>query len=193
MNRLGRLVAAVVVGGILLGTAAAALRWAAYRLYPLPYRDVLVREGARWGEDPLLLAAIIRVESKWDPAATSQRGARGLMQMMPETGAWVARRLNWPSFQPELLYQPEACIALGATYFDYLRSQFGGSEVLALAAYNGGQGRVRAWLADRVWTGESASLGQIPVPETRDFVRRVLTDHRRYRMLYDATGRPRWP
>lgn len=192
VSRLGRLMAGVVLAGALLGTALQGARWLTYRLYPFPYRETVVREARARGEDPLMLAAIIRVESKWDPGATSRKGARGLMQVMPETGDWAAGRLGLAGYHADQLYAPEVSIRIGSWYFDHLQGVFGGSQVLALAAYNGGTGRVKEWLAGQEWSGEWTQIDRIPYPETRDFVRRVLTDYRRYRMLYDADGNPRW-
>ncbi len=163
-----------------------------YQSYPLHYRDAVVQRASQYGLDPFLLAAVIQVESRWNPAATSPRGARGLLQVMPGTGEWAARQLGIPDFSADLLYSPEYSAWVGSWYLSYLLRDFGGDEVLALAAYNGGQAHVRQWLADAEWTGERATLEQIPFAETREFIRRVQVARVRYRLLYRPDGTPRF-
>ena len=163
-----------------------------YHLYPLYHRDAVVQRASQYNLDPFLLAAVIQVESRWNPAATSPRGARGLLQVMPDTGAWAASQLGIPDFSADLLYSPEYSAWVGSWYLGYLVRDFGGDEVLALAAYNGGQAHVRQWLADAEWTGERATLEQIPFAETREFIRRVQAARARYRLLYRPNGTPRF-
>jgi soluble lytic murein transglycosylase len=172
---------ALVVGlavGVYFG-GRALIRW----YYPLHYRSILVQQASAHGLDPYLVAAVIRTESGFKPDATSSRGARGLMQIMPETGEWAARQLRLP-FSPEMLYEPEYNIRLGCWYLASLRDEFGGDLVLSLAAYNAGRSNVKRWLDERQWTGESHRLDQIPFPETRHYVAKVLRDVERYRMIY---------
>lgn len=155
-----------------------------YRLYPFNHREAIFRHAQANDLDPFLVAAVIRVESKFNPDATSGRGARGLMQLMPDTGRWVAEKLNVKDFRPESLYDPDANIRFGTWYLAELRRQFSGDIILALAAYNGGEGNVQRWLNNQQWTGEHSTLEQIPFKETREFVARVLTDFERYQRLY---------
>lgn len=185
---LGALLVLVALGAVALGVT----RFVVYQLYPLPYQALVLQQARAYGQDPLFLAAVVRVESKWDPRAVSSRGARGLMQIMPETGLWAAGKLGMRDFHPDQLYRPEVNLRIGAWYLEYLRGQFQSDPVLALAAYNGGATHVKDWLAKSQWTGEGSSIDQIPFTETRNFVRRVLVDYRRYQWLYDAHAKPRW-
>ncbi len=184
-GRPARLLLAAAVALLALAGVAGLLRW----LYPLPYVPLIVAEAGRNGLDPLLVAAVIRVESRFRPDATSSVGARGLMQILPETGRWVAGRIGLRTFHPDQLFQPEVNVAVGTWYLAYLRTEFGGNLAAALAAYNGGRHNVRAWLKSGRWDGTVSGAGAIPFPETRYFVRAVMRDWRIYRWLY-GTPRP---
>lgn len=169
---------------ILLVIAVLALFKPTGRLfYPLPYRESVFFYAQNNGLDPLLVMAVIRTESKFYPLAESSTGARGLMQLMPETARWVAGRLKI-QFRPERLFEPEYNLRLGIWYLAYLIREFNGNLGAALAAYNGGKENVKGWLAGGIWSGNIADLKKIPFPETREFVRQVLRDYRMYRIFY---------
>lgn len=170
---------------LLAFTAVAGGRWLLYRWYPLTYEPIIQQRARENGLDPYLVAAVIRAESKFRPLAASPQGARGLMQIMPETGKWVAEQMQMP-FHADSLYDPDYNIRIGCWYLANLLKEFDGDTVLALAAYNGGRNNVRKWLDERQWTGEPHTLDQIPFPETRNYVAVVLRDHKRYLWLYGA-------
>ena len=156
--------------------------------HPLPYRDTIAFYGGVYNVDPLLIAAVIKAESDFNKKAVSVRGARGLMQIMPETGLWVARQVGEPKFDTERLFEPETNIKFGTWYLSDLSKEFNGSTVLILAAYNGGRGNVKDWLAGRTLINPEGSISQIPFPETRHYVRKVLLYHRFYSYLYKQGG-----
>jgi soluble lytic murein transglycosylase len=158
-------------------------RWLISVYYPLKYRQILFDRAREHGLDPYLVAAVVRSESGFKPTATSSQGARGLMQIMPETGEWVAKQMGLP-YSPDLLYDPDYNVRLGCWYLESLHTEFGGDTVLALAAYNGGRNNVRQWLEERRWTGEHQTLEQIPFKETRLYVAKVLKDFALYRRIY---------
>lgn len=171
----------VATGAFLaLWGAVALLRW----LYPLDHAAAIAGAAERHGLDPLLVAAVIRVESRFRPDATSSVGARGLMQILPETGRWIAARMGLKPFHPDDLFRPEVNIEVGTWYLAHLRAEFGGNLVAALAAYNGGRNNVRAWLDAGRWDGTVSRAASIPFPETRHFVRAVMRDWRIYRWIY---------
>ena len=151
---------------------------------PIPYHDTIAFYSKLHNVDPLLIAAIIKTESNFNSEAVSVRGARGLMQIMPETGLWAARQMDEPNLDPEDLFDPETNIKLGTWYLADLGKEFDGSTVLMLAAYNGGRGNVEDWLAGRTLINPEGSISQIPFPETRHYVRKVLLYHRLYGYLY---------
>lgn len=174
--------------GLLVALGAVALaglvRTGLYVLYPFPYRATVEAQAARAGLDPLLVLAVIRNESRFKPDSVSSRGARGLMQVEPATGAWIAAQ-HGADFSPDRLYDPAVNIAYGTWYLGVLQREFSGRTPAALAAYNAGLGRVRAWLRGGVWSGGAGDLSRIPYPETRHFVARVLRDWHVYRLLYE--------
>jgi len=152
--------------------------------YPLRYWESVERHAGLHQVDPLLVAAVMRVESSFDRYAISSKGARGLMQLMPETAVWAAERMGLQGFRVEHLFDPEVNIAIGVWYLASLRDQFGGDLILALAAYNGGQANVTRWLRENAWSGEFETVDDIPFPETRGYVRKVFTAYQWYQLIY---------
>ncbi len=151
-------------------------------LYPFPYREFVEKHAERHGLDPLLVAAVIREESGFDPRARSGVGARGLMQLMPRTAEWAAPKAGVRSFALEDLDDPETNIRMGCWYLAYLSRQFDGELPLMLAAYNGGEGNVARWRKAR--GHETEELLTAAFPETRRYVKRGLNTYRNYRFLY---------
>ncbi len=167
--------------------AAAAGKPVLRRLFPIPYAREMAAAAGAHNLDPFLIAALARVESRFNPQAVSPRGARGLLQVMPDTGQWIASQLGWDAFNPDWLFDPEINLRMGAWYLRALLDQFGGEPAIALAAYNAGRTRVQEWLAQGRWNGQAESLDDIPFPETRNHVRRVLSTLDAYRWLYDGS------
>lgn len=169
----------------LLIVAAGALWWGAQRLYPNPYQELITASAARHQVDPYLVLALIRNESHFNPNAESVEGALGLMQIMPETGAWIAAQME-REFESKSLLDPAVNIEMGCWYLANLNEEFASDPVVVMAAYNGGRSNVREWLDTQTWTGERHTLDQIPFPETRTYVGRVLRDEQIYRRLYQG-------
>jgi len=152
--------------------------------YPLEYREAIYQNANNFAIDPLLIAAIIRVESKFDANAQSARGARGLMQIMPETGAWVAAKIGIENYNDVMLLDPEINIKIGTWYLANLSQEFDHDLIIVLAAYNGGRGNVRKWLEKEDWDGRHETIKDIPFPETKEYIWRVLRDYERYKKIY---------
>ncbi len=159
--------------------------WLGRIFYPYPYQDLIVSEATKYHIDPFLVASIIKAESNYRPDARSVKGARGVMQIMPETGKWIASQIGMKNFREEDLDQPAFNIKLGCWYLASLYKEFQGNTVLVLAAYNGGRGNVKQWLAEKRWSGTKFELEQIPFPETRSYVNKVLKNYKIYRNLYE--------
>ena len=136
------------------------------------------------GEELPLILAVIQTESGFRQDALSPRGAVGLMQVMPDTGRWMAGQLGLAEYEDEKLAERDWNLLIGISYMRYLRGQFPDSVTLALAAYNAGPNRVRTWLADGEWDGSPESLSDIPYPETRNYVRKALKAYASYRKHY---------
>jgi len=154
-------------------------------LYPIRYEGEIAHAAARYEVDPYLLLAIIRIESKFNPYTVSEKGAVGLMQLMPETAAWVAKKAGLPRELAMRLEDPAVNVTLGAWYVRYLLDRFAGNTALAVAAYNAGPNAVDRWLDRKVWDGRWETVSAIPYGETRHFVQRVLYYHGRYRAVYE--------
>lgn len=155
-----------------------------FALYPFPYRQTIVDVARANGVSPYLVAAVIRAESRFRPNVVSDKGAVGLMQLLPDTSAWAAERMGMTHFTPADLTKPETNIAIGTWYLAELQREFGGNLVAALAAYNGGRKNVHDWLNSGRWDGKADDLEGIPFGETRAFVKRVSANYHVYYWLY---------
>ncbi|MCL1804830.1 MAG: lytic transglycosylase domain-containing protein [Clostridiales bacterium] len=136
------------------------------------------------GEELPLVLAVIQVESRFRENAVSPRGAVGLMQVMPDTAGWVAEQWGLEGYTEDKLLQREWNLTIGMTYLRYLRQQFPESLAQALAAYNAGPSRVRSWQSAGEWDGSESRLEDVPYPETKNYVRRVLKAYASYRKIY---------
>jgi soluble lytic murein transglycosylase len=153
-------------------------------LYPYPYRDLVYYYALERELDPLLVASVIRTESKFIPQARSPKGAVGLMQLMPETAQWIASQIEYPDFKLSDLEDPEVNIRFGTWYLQSLKKEFKGNEILMLAAYNGGRGNVKQWMQRYGWGMDFRDIDQIPFRETKEYVGKVLHSKQRYQDLY---------
>ena len=151
---------------------------------PLRHEDIIRQQARDKHVDPALVAAVIYAESHFRDQ-TSSAGARGLMQITPATAHAIATRSGGTQFEEGDLASPQINIAYGTYYLRLLLDKYGGSEVLALAAYNAGQSNVDHWLAQARGSGQRFSAtGHIPFPETRAYVDRVLQAKKDYRSTY---------
>jgi soluble lytic murein transglycosylase len=151
--------------------------------YPEAFRDEVVRFSKPAGVPPDLLQALMREESALDPAVISQAGAVGLTQLMPATAAAVAKRLGIGAISSTSLTDPAVNIRIGAAYLGELLARYGGQPALALAAYNAGSGAVGRWLEARGGLELDEFVEEIPIDETRGYVKRVLRTFAAYRLL----------
>lgn len=151
--------------------------------YPLGWRDALTAAAGRASLDPFLVAAVVREESSFYPRARSRVGARGLMQLMPDTGRAVAKARQIPFPDAEVLDQPVTNLEIGTIFFGGLLREFGDAR-LAAAAYNAGPTRVREWWTNRKTDDLEVWVEQIPYNETRAFVKRVMLSWQEYQRVY---------
>src|SRR5687767_15006757 len=152
---------------------------------PLRHEDVIRQQAADKGLDPSLIAGVIYVESRFRDQ-TSHAGAKGLMQILPSTADYIARKSGGTRFEQGDLAKPQINIAYGSWYLRYLLDHYEGNELLALAAYNAGEGKVDGWVHDAAAKGEDFEVAtHIPFPETRDYVTRVLSVRDRYKREYE--------
>jgi soluble lytic murein transglycosylase len=155
--------------------------------FPMPFKDAVVRRSRELGLDPAYVYGLIRQESRFIMDARSGVGASGLMQVMPATAQWTAKRIGLSDFKPHHIGDRDTNIAIGTAYLKYALDDFEGSMAMAAAAYNAGPGRPRAWrngpvLEAAIWAEN------IPIGETRDYVKRVISNATNYAAL--LTGQP---
>ncbi len=153
--------------------------------YPQGYWQSIVSAARRNGLDPYFVAAIIREESQFRAEALSPAGARGVMQVMPATGAWIARMAGISDFDRAKLYDADTNITIGAWYLSYLMKRFKNDLYLVSAAYNAGPEVVAAWAgAARGAADRDMFVETIPYRETRGYVKKVLRNYAEYRRIY---------
>ena len=165
--------------------------WYARAVYPLKYEEAIRAAAHHNHLDPALVAAVIYAESRFDPSARSDHGAVGLMQVLPETAAQIARETGGVAFVPGDLEDPEVNVRYGTYYLRTVLDMFDGDKIAAIAAYNAGAGAVQEWVDAAHAEGRELRLSDIPYPETRAYVRAVLEARRVYRETYaDRLGLP---
>lgn len=152
--------------------------------YKWPYAKDVHTFSAKYRVNPYLAIAVMKNESGFDPEAKSKTGALGLMQIMPDTGVWIAKSTDFPNFKDKLLLLPELNIKFGCWYLGELEHEFQENEILMLAAYNAGRGTVKEWMAENEWDYQFNDISQIPFPDTKKYVEKVLRDKKRYQELY---------
>jgi soluble lytic murein transglycosylase len=150
--------------------------------YPTPFRDAVVKRSAEINLDPAYVYGLIRQESRFVTDARSGVGAHGLMQVMPATARWTARKLGMAGFTPDQLVERDTNIAIGTGYLKLVLDDFGGSMPMAAAAYNAGPSRPRAWRNGPTLEG-AAWAETVPFQETREYVKKVLANTTFYAAL----------
>lgn len=155
-------------------------------MYPLRYEDEITASASAHGVDPYLVAAVIRSESSWDPEASSHQGARGLMQLMPETAQDMVSKglVDGRRYSYENLEDPAINIEYGCAYLSYLLTYFNGATDRAIAAYNAGMGNVDGWAKQ-----DKLLHNAITFPETQAYLVRVNMAKARYQELYPQAFR----
>jgi len=171
---------AVLLCGVLV---LVVLGEASRRTLPLADTQIIRTQAAEKRLDPALIAAVIYAESKFEPRP-SPAGAEGLMQILPETAYYLAKLSGGRTFTSSDLSTPSVNVAYGSYYLRYLLDHYDGNEMLAVAAYNGGLANVDRWEAQAQAAGRQLTIGEIPFPETREYVRRVLDAEQVYRSDY---------
>jgi soluble lytic murein transglycosylase len=177
-------VAAALLIALFVGVIASEVDRVVGRLgLPLSDAGVIREQAAKKHLDPALIAAVIYAETKFDPRPSSA-GAEGLMQILPGTAYFIAHLSGGSRFTASDLATPSINVAYGSYYLRYLLDHYGGDEMLAVAAYNGGIANVDSWVARANADGRELTVGAIPFAQTRAYVSRVLGAQRAYRAKY---------
>ena len=154
------------------------------RKYMVRHADIIAKHTEAYDVDPYLTLAMIYCESTFNADALSHAGARGLMQIMPDTGAWLAPKINLTAYDASMLYDPDINVQMGCWYVSYLINRFNGETKNAVAAFHSGQGTVDKWLADPAISSDGKTLANIPQGETSKYVTRVFNVYEIYKKLY---------
>ena len=153
-------------------------------VYMWPYQNEIVTYARRNNMDPFLVAAVIKNESEFKPGAVSPVGAIGMMQIMPETGEWIAGQMGMKDYSIHSLYNPGINIRMGCWYLSELKYEFKDNLLLMLMAYNAGRGNTHGWMAANGWDYTFGEMKDIPYTESRNYVASVLHDRDEYYRLY---------
>ncbi|MBQ9801658.1 MAG: lytic transglycosylase domain-containing protein [Clostridia bacterium] len=145
--------------------------------------DAVLSSAAAYGVSPALVLAVVRTESDFFENAVSDAGAMGLMQLMPDTFSYLRDEHFAESLPDTAVWEPAVNIRYGTYYLAYLYDRFGNWQA-TLAAYNAGEGRVADWLCDPTLSPDGKSLTDIPYPETKAYVAKVLSHYRAYLEKY---------
>lgn len=151
-------------------------------LYPFPYADLITTWSAKRDLNPLLVTALIRQESRFEPQIRSVVGATGLMQVMPDTADWIQDKTD---IEITALDRPEDNIKLGTWYLDYTHEEYGNHSLYAVASYNAGPSNVTDWIARNNYSSEDDFAEKIPFPETKQYIRAVFGGYWNYLRLYN--------
>lgn len=152
-------------------------------LYPVHFSELIVALAQRYGFNPLLQFSLVRQESLFESFARSSAAAQGLAQVIPTTGEYIARQLNWPDYENEDLFKPYVGLAFGAYYLNEQLRTFDNHVHVALSAYNAGPGNATRWF-DRAGTDYDAYLETVDFAETRLYIERIYVGYVMYRHLY---------
>jgi soluble lytic murein transglycosylase len=157
--------------------------------FPTPHADVMAQATKPINVDMAWVYGLIRQESRFMMNAHSNAGANGLMQVMPGTAKYVVKKLKWDNIDVNRLNEIETNIVLGVNYLNIVLTDLNGSQLLASAGYNAGPGKPRAWRGSLTKVVEGAIFAEtIPYPETRDYVKSVMSGATYYAALF--SGKP---
>ncbi|NEP57540.1 MAG: transglycosylase SLT domain-containing protein [Symploca sp. SIO2G7] len=153
-----------------------------HALFPIPYREDILRWSTQRQLNPFLVTALIRQESRFEKQIRSSAGAVGLMQVMPDTGKWVAEKIDLQEYNVE---EPSDNIQLGTWFLDFTHKEYDNNSLLALASYNAGPGNVSKWVEKYGFSDPDAFIEKIPFPETKGYVENVFANYWNYLRLYN--------
>lgn len=155
------------------------------KIYPTKYSEYVYKYAEEYEVDPILIFAIIKAESNFNPNVVSTSNAIGLMQLMDATAEEIANKLQINFMKGASLYNPELNIQLGTKYFSNLMKEYNNNYLLALTAYNAGIGNVQKWIEQGIIKEDGSDIENIPFKETNNYVRKIVRDYKIYKELYE--------
>ncbi|MBQ7884999.1 MAG: lytic transglycosylase domain-containing protein [Clostridia bacterium] len=150
-----------------------------FYFYPLKYKNEIIQYSSKYSVDSALVASIICSESSFNANSQSEKGAIGLMQLMPSTAQWLCETLD-EQFEPKKLFEPDFNIMLGTYYVSYLANKFNDLD-LAIVAYNAGEGNVLKWLSVKEYSNDGKKLNYIPYAESENYLSKVKRAYNIYK------------
>ncbi|WP_330399758.1 lytic transglycosylase domain-containing protein [Peptostreptococcus faecalis] len=150
--------------------------------YPIKYSKYVEYYSRKYNIDKYLVYSVIKTESKFKEKATSNKGAKGLMQITDITAKWAAKELKLEKVD---IYDPKTNIMIGTWYLGRLKKEFKEDFDLVIPAYNGGSGNVRKWLQSHNYSDDGKKLKDIPFRETSNYTRKVIENYKKYKEIYE--------
>lgn len=154
------------------------------KVYKTDYSEYVEKYATEYDVDSLMIFAIIKAESNFNPNVVSKSGAIGLMQLMDTTAEELCNKMDLFYVKKSSLYQPELNIQLGTKYFSNLMKEYNNNYLLALTAYNAGIGNVKKWIEQGIIQPDGSDIENIPFKETNNYVRKIIRDYKIYQELY---------
>ncbi len=154
------------------------------KIYPQKYNEYVEKYANEYGIDSMLVYAIIKAESNFNPNIKSSSNAVGLMQLLDETAKETAGKVGI-EYTDNCLYNPEINIQLGIKYYSELLEEYNNNYMLALTAYNAGTGNLKKWLEQGILNEDGSNIENIPYKETNNYVRKIVRDYNIYKDLYN--------
>ena len=151
------------------------------KMFPNQYLEYI--ENCENDIDPLFILSIIKVESNFKEGACSNKGAKGLMQIMDDTALWISEKIGFRDYTPNMLYKADHNIRIGVWYLNWLKDKYKNDD-LVLAAYNAGTGNLNKWLQDSSISSNGKDLDYIPFEETSNYLLKVKFTYRMYKAIY---------
>lgn len=148
----------------------------------MTYREEITSFGNAYGVKSALVASVANVESNFNENAVSNKGAVGVMQIIPSTAQWLASKIG-EEYSEEKLLDGKFNLKLGTYYLSYLINYFG-NEKLGICAYNAGQGNVSSWLKNGEYSKDGKNLDKIPFEETKNYLNKVYKNYNYYKNRY---------
>jgi len=189
-RRRGRFIRAVVLLVLVLGLIGLVLMLSTeevqketVQVYPMEYAEFIRANAEQFNLEPAYVAAVVLAESSYNPNAVSSVNAQGLMQIMPETGKWIAGKFN-ETYVEGCLFDPETNLRYGCWYLGFLMDRYDGDKKCSSSAYHSGQGTVDGWLMDPAYSLDGKTLDVIPGSNADTYVNRVLEYYEKYDELY---------
>lgn len=192
MNRIKKIIAFFVFLVLLAVVSISCIIIVAKNIYPVKYKDSVIKYSTQYGIDPYLVLSVIKAESNFRSSVISPKKAIGLMQIMEDTGKWAAQEMKIEGFKTSDLYNPDTNIRIGCWYLNHLEKQFKNydkatddeKEEYVLASYNGGISNVKKWIKNTQNNGSGVFRENITFKETKQYLKRVKGNYKIYKILY---------